>query len=74
MTDAASKASARAAERAAKPSAAIAQLASVDAADPMGRMPAYAASGASPQEVAAEAPKPASGKSHRRGDVSNGPQ
>jgi hypothetical protein len=43
-----------------------------EGADPMSRIRAYATSGADPQEAAAEAPKPASGKSHRRGD--NGTQ
>jgi hypothetical protein len=38
------------------------------AADPMSRIRAYATSGAGPQEAAAEAPKPASGKPHRRSD------
>jgi hypothetical protein len=39
-----------------------------EAADPISRIRAYATSGAGPQEAAAEAPKPASGKSHRRSD------
>jgi hypothetical protein len=45
-----------------------APVASREAADPLARIRAYAASGAGPQEVAAEAPRPASGKSHRRND------
>jgi len=36
--------------------------------DPIARIRAYAASGAGPLEAAAEAPKPASGRVHRRGD------
>jgi hypothetical protein len=36
--------------------------------DPISRIRAYATSGAGPQEAAAEAPKPASGKPHRRSD------
>jgi hypothetical protein len=51
-----------------KPAAAIAQPGPAEAADPMARIRAYAVSGASPQEAAAEAPNPASGKSHRRDD------
>jgi hypothetical protein len=43
-----------------------------EAGDPMSRIRAYATSGADPQEAAAEAPKPVSGKPHRRGD--NGAQ
>lgn len=39
-----------------------------EAADPISRIRAYATSGAGPEEAAAEAPKPASGKSHRRSD------
>jgi hypothetical protein len=45
-----------------------AAAASREAADPLARIRAYATSGAGPQEAAAEAPRPASGKSHRRGD------
>jgi hypothetical protein len=45
-----------------------AAAASREAADPLARIRAYAASGAGPQEAAAEAPRPASGKSHRRSD------
>jgi hypothetical protein len=51
-----------------RPAAAIAQPGPAEAADPMARIRAYAVSGASPQEAAAEAPNPASGKSHRRDD------
>jgi hypothetical protein len=51
-----------------KPAAAIGQPGPAEAADPMARIRAYAVSGASPQEAAAEAPNPASGKSHRRDD------
>jgi hypothetical protein len=40
--------------------------ASREAADPLARIRAYAASGVGPQEAAAEAPKPGSGKSRRR--------
>jgi hypothetical protein len=43
-----------------------------EAVDPIARIRAYAASGAGPLEVAAEAPKPASGRVHRRSD--NGAQ
>jgi hypothetical protein len=46
-----------------------AQVAPREAADPISRIRAYATSGAGPQEAAAEAPKPASGKSHRRSDT-----
>jgi hypothetical protein len=45
-----------------------APVVSREAADPIARIRAYAASGAGPQEAAAEAPKPASGKSRRRSD------
>jgi hypothetical protein len=51
-----------------RPAAAIAQPGPTEAADPMARIRAYAVSGASPQEAAAEAPNPASGKSRRRDD------
>jgi hypothetical protein len=40
-----------------------------EAVDPIARIRAYAASGAGPLEAAAEAPKPASGRVHRRGDT-----
>jgi hypothetical protein len=43
-----------------------------EASDPIARIRAYAASGAGPVEAAAEAPKPASGRVHRRSD--NGAQ
>jgi hypothetical protein len=43
-----------------------------EAFDPIARIRAYAASGAGPVEAAAEAPKPASGRVHRRSD--NGAQ
>jgi hypothetical protein len=43
-----------------------------EAVDPIARIRAYAASGAGPLEAAAEAPKPASGRVHRRSD--NGAQ
>jgi len=43
-----------------------------EAVDPIARIRAYAASGAGPMEAAAEAPKPASGRVHRRSD--NGAQ
>jgi hypothetical protein len=39
-----------------------------EAVDPIARIRAYAASGAGPQEAAAEAPKPVSGRVHRRGN------
>jgi hypothetical protein len=39
-----------------------------EAFDPIARIRAYAASGAGPQEAAAEAPKPVSGRVHRRGN------
>jgi hypothetical protein len=51
-----------------RPAAAIAQPGPAEAADPMARLRAYAVSGASPQEAAAESPNPPSGKSHRRDD------
>jgi hypothetical protein len=51
-----------------RPAAAIAQPGPAEAADPMARIRAYAVSGVSPQEAAAEAPNPASGKSRRRDD------
>jgi hypothetical protein len=43
-----------------------------EAVDPIARIRAYAASGAGPLEAAAEAPRPASGRVHRRSD--NGAQ
>lgn len=43
-----------------------------ESVDPIARIRAYAASGAGPMEAAAEAPKPASGRVHRRSD--NGAQ
>jgi hypothetical protein len=43
-----------------------------ESVDPIARIRAYAASGAGPSEAAAEAPKPASGRVHRRSD--NGAQ
>jgi hypothetical protein len=45
-----------------------------EAADPISRIRAYATSGADPKEAAAEAPKPVSGKSHRRGENGTPPQ
>ena len=39
-----------------------------EAVDPIARIRAYAASGAGPQEAAAAAPKPVSGRVHRRGN------
>lgn len=49
-----------------------ASVAPREAYDPIARIRAYAASGAGPVEAAAEAPKPASGRVHRRSD--NGAQ
>jgi hypothetical protein len=49
-----------------------ASVAPREAYDPIARIRAYAASGAGPLEAAAEAPKPASGRVHRRSD--NGAQ
>jgi hypothetical protein len=49
-----------------------ASVAPREAFDPIARIRAYAASGAGPVEAAAEAPKPASGRVHRRSD--NGAQ
>jgi hypothetical protein len=49
-----------------------ASVAPREAFDPIARIRAYAASGAGPLEAAAEAPKPASGRVHRRSD--NGAQ
>jgi hypothetical protein len=43
-------------------------------ADPISRIRAYAVSGAGAEQAAAEAPKPASGKSHRRSDSGAPPQ
>jgi hypothetical protein len=45
-----------------------APVVSREPADPISRIRAYATSGAGPDEAAAEAPKPASGKPHRRSD------
>jgi hypothetical protein len=45
-----------------------APVVSREPADPISRIRAYATSGAGPDEAAAEAPKPASGKPHHRSD------
>jgi hypothetical protein len=45
-----------------------APVAAREAVDPIARIRAYAVSGAGPVEAAAEAPKPASGRVHRRDD------